>query len=377
MSEKSPRVSFVVPCYNYGRVLTECVDSILGQTFGDLEVIIMDDYSPDDTPDVARALAAKDARVRHVRNEPNLRHLRNYNKGIGLSKGDLVWLISADDKLRKPYVLERYVKLLDARSEVTFAFCPAAVFGDNGQETKIEGHYGDEDKVIPGEQFFPGLVRDSRILSPSVIARRSAYDYAGLFATDLPHQGDVHLWAQFAMKGDVAYFAEPMVGYRRHATCMTHDCWAKSEVVIRDQIEIPWRLRRRAEKEGRASLADACLATLAEVYARYLGHWVTGFKGIDAEQFERSLQEHGATPAEVRLLRPPGYAALGDWLYEQGEHRQAREAYAMALRERRWSPRTWIKYGLLGLGRVGVQMRSAVIRARGPAVQVRETAAPR
>jgi glycosyltransferase involved in cell wall biosynthesis len=57
----------------------------------------MDDCSPDNTPEVARSL--QDPRVKHIRNNPNLGHLRNYNKGISLSRVKYVWLISADDYL--------------------------------------------------------------------------------------------------------------------------------------------------------------------------------------------------------------------------------------------------------------------------------------
>src|ERR1700719_665273 len=98
-------VSFVVPCYKLGHLLAECLNSILSQSFRDFEILIMDDCSPDQTPEVARSFT--DPRVRYVRNETNLGNLRNYNKGIGLARGNYIWLISADDRLRRTYVLER------------------------------------------------------------------------------------------------------------------------------------------------------------------------------------------------------------------------------------------------------------------------------
>src|ERR1700730_3911201 len=128
-----PKVSFVVPCYKLAHLLPECVNSILAQTFADFEILIMDDCSPDDTPKVAQSF--QDLRVRHVRNEPNLGHLRNYNKGINLARGKYVWLISADDRLRKPYVLQRYVELMDNHEGVGFACCPGVLL-ENGCETK-------------------------------------------------------------------------------------------------------------------------------------------------------------------------------------------------------------------------------------------------
>ena len=78
-----PRVSFIVPCHRLAHLLADCVGSILSQTFQDLEVLIMDDCSPDHTPEVAATLT--DPRVRYIRNEQNLGHLRNYNRGLSLA----------------------------------------------------------------------------------------------------------------------------------------------------------------------------------------------------------------------------------------------------------------------------------------------------
>src|ERR1035437_2272954 len=96
-----PKVTFVVPCYNLAHLLPECINSILTQSYEDFEILIMDDCSPDATPQVAQSF--RDPRVKHIRNEKNLKHLANYNKGISMARGAYVWLISADDLLFKPY----------------------------------------------------------------------------------------------------------------------------------------------------------------------------------------------------------------------------------------------------------------------------------
>src|SRR5271166_3653331 len=112
----TPVVSFVVPCYKLAHLLRQCVESILSQSYADLEVLIMDDCSPDNTPEVAQSF--RDPRVKYIRNDTNLGHLPNYNKGISLTRGEYVWLISADDYLRRPYILEQYVDLLDRNPQV-------------------------------------------------------------------------------------------------------------------------------------------------------------------------------------------------------------------------------------------------------------------
>src|SRR4051812_41224937 len=103
----APTVSFVIPCYKLGHLVSECLESILSQSYGDWEILLMDDCSPDDTKEVVQSFS--DPRIHYIRNERNLGHLRNYNKGIEMSRGKYIWLISADDRLRRPYLLERYV----------------------------------------------------------------------------------------------------------------------------------------------------------------------------------------------------------------------------------------------------------------------------
>src|SRR5438552_18822496 len=91
-----PRVSFIVPCYNYGQFVGQAIDSLLGQTFKSLEVIVVDDASTDDTPAVLRQYAS-DPRVTVIRHTTNMRHLRSYNEGLAIARGAFLGLLSADD----------------------------------------------------------------------------------------------------------------------------------------------------------------------------------------------------------------------------------------------------------------------------------------
>src|SRR5260370_9349885 len=118
-----PRVSFIIPCYKLAHLLSECVGSILSQTHQDFEVLIMDDCSPDNTPEVARFF--QDPRVKHIRNEQNLGHLANYNKGISLAQGEYIWLISAHDSLVSTQVLQRFERWIASHPNISYLLCPA------------------------------------------------------------------------------------------------------------------------------------------------------------------------------------------------------------------------------------------------------------
>lgn len=131
-------VSVIVPCYNLGKYLTRCVDSVLAQTYQDLEVIIVNDASTDDTDATARELLKKDSRVRYVNNIEN-RHVADArNLGITHSSGRYILPLDADDALF-PNALADMVGVLNNKREIQMASGKLILFHesdmamDNGQ----------------------------------------------------------------------------------------------------------------------------------------------------------------------------------------------------------------------------------------------------
>src|SRR4051812_2463554 len=211
----TPTVTFIVPCFRLAHLLHECVTSILGQTFSDLEVLIMDDCSPDNTQEVATSFS--DPRVRYVKNSQNLGNTRNYNEGIRLARGRYIWLISADDYLRRPYVLERYMEVMERNPRVGYAVCSGVGVKD-GKETALLEYSRCEphDRVVPGHEWLRRLLRLNVVLAASGLVRRECYERFSLFPLDMPWACDWYLWSLYALHRDVAYFEEPMICYREH-----------------------------------------------------------------------------------------------------------------------------------------------------------------
>lgn len=108
----SPRVSIGLPVYNGANFLRRSVDSILAQEFRDLELIIADNASTDETEAICREYAAADARVRYYRNETNLGAAGNYNKVFELARGEYFKWAAHDDECH-PAMIGRCVELLD------------------------------------------------------------------------------------------------------------------------------------------------------------------------------------------------------------------------------------------------------------------------
>ena len=118
----------------------------------------------DNTPQVAASF--RDDRVKHIRNNPNLGHLKNYNKGIEMARGKYVWLISADDYLRRPYVMQQYVEVMEKNPRIGYSFCPGVGVRD-GQETEVLEYsvYGDRSRVIKGQDLEFHMANASRIVA--------------------------------------------------------------------------------------------------------------------------------------------------------------------------------------------------------------------
>src|SRR5207237_10692464 len=94
-STKPPKVSVCLDSFNYGRFLPEAIESVLGQSFQDFEIIISDDCSTDDSFEIARRYAAQDKRSKALRNPRNLGMVKNRNVCLARARGDDVQRLHA------------------------------------------------------------------------------------------------------------------------------------------------------------------------------------------------------------------------------------------------------------------------------------------
>lgn len=358
-------VSFIVPCYKLAHFLAECVDSILAQTYKDFEVLIMDDCSPDHTADVAHSYT--DPRIKYIQNDHNLGHLRNYNKGINLSRGKYIWLISADDKLRRPYVLERYVRLMEEHLNAGYICCPGIGL-HNSRETGLFrqcGYFGSRDRIFNGRDFIKiSLRKGYGLLSPSVMVRRDCYERVSTFPLDMPHQGDWYLWFRWAIEYDVAYVGEPMVNYRDHELNIMKDLTRRvPEIVFRDQVNVLWRTKQISEQRGFRAIASQCAESVAEKYARAAAARLyddVGSLPTSPEECDRALRLHATDDSEYTRLRAMFFAFLGNKHWRHGKYHHARQSYSIALRENWCMWMVWIKVFILvtGLGRGALLLKT-------------------
>jgi glycosyltransferase involved in cell wall biosynthesis len=135
--ESTPALTVGVPVYNMGTYLEAAVESILSQSFWDLEVIISDNASTDDTETIGRALASRDSRVIYRRNPRNIGLAGNFNLLVPLARGRLFKWAAADDELRPGY-LERCVAAFAEAPDIALAYSRSEFVDGDGNPLDID-----------------------------------------------------------------------------------------------------------------------------------------------------------------------------------------------------------------------------------------------
>jgi glycosyltransferase involved in cell wall biosynthesis len=223
MKQSMGRIDVVVPCYNYGRFLRSCVESVLSQQDVDVRVLIIDDASPDDTALVAHGLVAQDQRVQFRRHVSNRGNIATYNEGIEWAVGDYFQLLSADDYLL-PGSLVRAASVFAAHPEVVLTCGRAAVAHEDKPFPQIP-FQGERSKykIMTGQDFIEATCANSSqnpIWTPTAVVRTSAQKAVGGYSKNLPHAGDLEMWLRLARLGSVAALDSYQAVYRRHGSNM-------------------------------------------------------------------------------------------------------------------------------------------------------------
>jgi glycosyltransferase involved in cell wall biosynthesis len=126
-----PRITIGLPVYNGENFITDALDSILGQTYRDFELIISDNASTDRTKALCESYAAMDSRIRYIRNQENLGAALNYNRVFGLSSGKYFKWAAHDDTLAPEY-LEKCVEVLDRDPSIVLVYTLTQLIDEHG-----------------------------------------------------------------------------------------------------------------------------------------------------------------------------------------------------------------------------------------------------
>lgn len=218
-SEMSPKISIVIPSYNYGKYLRQCVRSAAEQPDVDHEVVIVENGSTDGSLDIARSLANEYSNVRLVSFASNEGIVASINRCWTEVRGEYGVLLCADDLLTSGS-LARSLAFMDLHPNVGLVFGPAYEFsGDDAPTAPPYAMSGSPPVIHSGEAWITERCRSgvNPICAPEVMFRTAMLRRVGAASPELPHTFDLYLWLRIAAETDVAYLPGHLQAmYRRH-----------------------------------------------------------------------------------------------------------------------------------------------------------------
>jgi glycosyltransferase involved in cell wall biosynthesis len=216
-------VDVAIPCYQYGRFLRECVSSVLGQGIADIRVLIIDNASTDNSVEVARQLAAEDARVDVVTHRTNRGPQASFNEGVDWAASDYFMVLCADDLLA-PGSLARAIEVMERRPDVSFALGTDIEFTDVRELAIIDTRAsGAQWTILAGNEFIKArcLTYPAFSYASATLVRTSAQKRAGHYCSDLPYTNDLEMLLRLAVLGPVAETSAVQGMRRSHASNMS------------------------------------------------------------------------------------------------------------------------------------------------------------
>jgi glycosyltransferase involved in cell wall biosynthesis len=260
-----PLVSVVIPSHNHGRYIARAVDSVLASSFSDLELVIVDDGSTDDTLEVLRPYRAR-PQVR-VRTQENRGAHAALNVGLSLAEGELLFVLNSDDAYH-PERIERLAgRFRDDPGVVLAASWIEVVDGEDGPLGVKRGHLNMPPWPPPSAGPFLSalgepelaLLETNFISTTSNIAfRRTLLDEAGLDFLPLRYTHDWEFILAACRHGRIALVEEPLVRYRVHGANTIREGAAQAAGEMR--FEVMWTVCRHA--------AAACAGAVARGHSR-------------------------------------------------------------------------------------------------------------
>jgi glycosyltransferase involved in cell wall biosynthesis len=217
MSSHPPLISVVMTVYNAARFVGEAIESILNQTFGNLELIVVDDGSKDDSLAVLRRYAKAHARVK-VLTRPNGGCWIASNDGLAASRGKLIARMDADD-VSMPDRLEKQVAFLDANPQVVCVGSHVLLIDADGAPLRV---MPDPSRLTHKDIDKGHLTGGGQVMyHPSVLIRREALEKIGLYR-EWPAALDLDLFLRLAEVGELANLPDVLLKYRQHMGSIGH-----------------------------------------------------------------------------------------------------------------------------------------------------------
>ena len=218
---KPPRVSILIPTYNYARFLPEAIESVLAQDFDDYEVLIVDDGSADNTAEVVAPYCKRDRRISFEVNRTNLGMVANWNVCLKKARGEYVKYLFGDDKLAESNALSKLVALLASKPSVSLATSARRIINEASHPIETWNQWKKAGVHNGRSVIFNCLEKAQNLVGePTAVMFRRSLGERG-FNPAYRQLVDLEMWFHLLEQGDMAYTPEELCCFRTHGAQQT------------------------------------------------------------------------------------------------------------------------------------------------------------
>ncbi|HEX3401136.1 MAG TPA: glycosyltransferase [Acetobacteraceae bacterium] len=242
MAMTSPFVTSLIPAFNAAATIRRAIDSALGQTYQNLEVVVVDDGSRDTTSEIAASYERDDVRL--IRLSSNQGASGAVNEGIAAAKGEFIAFLDADDEWL-PTKLAKQIAALQSNPRAVMATCGCRFVDGDGN---VFREFGMPPPGIDKSEVWRSLLAATFIAKPCVVARTAALRAVGPFDIDLPVAEDQNMWIRLSMTGEVEFVPEYLT--------LVHDAPRSLTKVYADKVDkyvLPMIRRHISQQDARLS----------------------------------------------------------------------------------------------------------------------------
>ena len=217
-----PKVSVIVPCHNYGAYVGQALESILSQTYQNVEAVVVDDGSTDETADAVLPFVER-GRVVYIRQEQaGISAARN--RGLAAATGDYIAFLDADDYWPHTDQLARHVAYLESHRECGWVFGDARPFDQTGYTGAPyllqNGYYRQESADAQPCELSPALLCKEGFFIPTgtLLVRKECFEQVGVFDPSLKMFEDVDMWLAIHRRYPIAFVPRVLLARRVHVS---------------------------------------------------------------------------------------------------------------------------------------------------------------
>lgn len=292
------KVSIVITAHNYAKWLPQALDSALGQNYGDVEVVVVDDGSKDDTPEVLKHYAGR-SNLTIVTTE-GIGLAAASNRGIKATSGEYVVRLDADDYFDENLVLV-LANYLDRNPNVGMVFCDHYTIDAHGEliDQRRRAKLNSEVELL-----------DRPALAAGAMYRRRCWESIGGYNESLRYQEDYDFWIKFIEKYQVRNVSLPLMYYRMHGASMSRN--------FEGRMQARREVKKRFVEEHRDRLNQRVLAIVPARADQLEGSPVPLLRLGDGDLLKRSIDTLTGCDLVQRVVVSTEDSAIADRARELG-----------------------------------------------------------